>query len=94
MQTQVWASLIGVVLGGGMSDLAQLTTGSQAARSEDRRQALRLAEARRAERLSALREFIQLTQQGIRLAEATHLRPVGREESGGRFGHPTLGSVG
>lgn len=75
MQAQVWASLIGVMLGGGMSYLAQLTTGRQAARSEDRRQALQLAEARRAERLAALREFIQLTEQGIRLAEARYDAP-------------------
>ncbi|MEV0742796.1 hypothetical protein AB0I51_44350 [Streptomyces sp. NPDC050549] len=61
---QVWASSIGVVLCGGISYPAQLTTASQAARTEDKRQAVQLAEARRAERLEVLREFIQLTQQG------------------------------
>ncbi|MFE7441774.1 hypothetical protein ACFU7X_15120 [Streptomyces chartreusis] len=66
---QLWASLIGVVLGGGMSYLAQFTTARQAARTEDKRQATQLAEARRTERLDLIREFIQLTQQGIRLAE-------------------------
>ncbi|MFF3484243.1 hypothetical protein ACFYXC_13335 [Streptomyces sp. NPDC002701] len=66
---QLWASLIGVVLGGGMSYLAQFTTARQAARTEDKRQATQLAEARRAEQLDVIREFIQLTQQGIRLAE-------------------------
>ncbi|MER6569012.1 hypothetical protein ABT288_23225 [Streptomyces sp. NPDC001093] len=72
---QVWASLIGVVLGGAMSYLAQLTTARQAARSEDQRQAAQLAEARRAERLEVVREFIQLTQQGIRLAEERYGAP-------------------
>jgi hypothetical protein len=54
---QLWASLIGVVLGGGMSMsyLAQLTTVRQAARTEDKRQAGQLAEARRAERLDVRR---------------------------------------
>ncbi|KAA0929028.1 MULTISPECIES: hypothetical protein [Streptomyces] len=66
---QLWASLIGVVLGGGMSYLAQFTTARQAARTEDKRQATQLAEVRRVERLEVIREFIQLTQEGIRLAE-------------------------
>ncbi len=52
-----------------MSYLAQFTTARQAARTEDKRQATQLAEARRAERLDVIREFIRLTQQGIRLAE-------------------------
>ncbi len=78
---QVWASSIGVVLGGGISYLAQLTTASQAARTEDKRQAVQLAEARRTERLEVLREFIQLTQQGIRLAEERYEAP---EWSSGR----------
>lgn len=72
MQTQVWASLIGVVLGGGLSYLAQLTAGRQAARSEDRRQNRQLAEARRAERLAVLRDFIQIAQEAIRHAEARY----------------------
>ncbi|MFJ3672141.1 hypothetical protein ACIPSE_37365 [Streptomyces sp. NPDC090106] len=66
---QVWAPLLGVVVGGGLSYVAQVTTGRLTARAEDRRQALQLAEARRAERLALLREFIALTQEGIRLAE-------------------------
>ncbi|AOR29802.1 hypothetical protein BFF78_00690 [Streptomyces fodineus] len=72
---QVWASLIGVVLGGGMSYLAQLTTARQAARSEDQRQAAQLAEARSSERLQVLREFIQLAHQGICLAEERYGAP-------------------
>lgn len=78
---QLWASLIGVVLGGGMSYLAQLTTARQAARTEDKRQATQVAEARRAERLDTIREFIQLAQQGIRLAEE---RYEARDWSSGR----------
>ncbi|MEU9448725.1 hypothetical protein [Streptomyces sp. NPDC048277] len=72
---QLWASSIGVVLGGGISYLAQLTTARQAARTEDKRQATQLAETRRAERLDVIREFIQLTQQGIRLAEERYEAP-------------------
>jgi hypothetical protein len=72
MQTQVWASLIGVVLGGGLSYLAQLTAGRLAARSEDKRQNVQLAEARRIERLAALRDFIQITQEAVRHAEARY----------------------
>jgi hypothetical protein len=69
MQTQVWTSLLGVLLGGGLSYLAQLTAGRQASRGEDRRQASQLAAARRAERLVLLREFIGLAEDGIRIAE-------------------------
>jgi hypothetical protein len=69
MQTQVWASLIGVLLGGSLSYLAQLTASRQASRAEDRRQAGQLAAARRAERLGLLREYISLTEEGIRIAE-------------------------
>ncbi len=58
-----------------MSYLAQFTTARQAARTEDKRQATQLAEARRAERLDLIREFIQLTQQGIRLAEERYEAP-------------------
>jgi hypothetical protein len=68
METQVWTSLLGVALGGGFSYLAQLTAGRQTNRNEERRRATELAEARRAERLELLREFIGLTQRGIRLA--------------------------
>ena len=69
MQTQVWTSLLGVLLGGSLSYLAQLTAGRQASRSEDKRQASQLAEARRTERLGLLREFISIAEEGIRIAE-------------------------
>jgi hypothetical protein len=68
----VWvsvASMIGVVLGGGLSYLTQLTTQRQANRNEDKRQANELAEARRAEQLDLLRQFIQTAQRAERLAE-------------------------
>jgi hypothetical protein len=72
MQAQVWvpaASMIGVVLGGGLSYLTQLTTQRQANRNEDKRQTKALAEARRAEQLDLLRQFIQIAQRAERLAE-------------------------
>lgn len=72
MQAQIWASiasLIGVGLGGGLSYLAQLTTQRQAIRNEDRRQARELAEARRAEQLQLLREFVETAQRAERIAE-------------------------
>ncbi|MFE1291507.1 hypothetical protein [Streptomyces sp. NPDC058751] len=75
MQTQVWASLVGVVLGGGLSYLAQITAGRQAGRNEDRRRAAELAEARRVERLALLREFIDIGQQTARVAEERETAP-------------------
>src|SRR4051812_43721239 len=72
MQTQVWvslASMIGVVLGGGLSYLTQITTQRQTNRNEDKRQAKELAEARRAEQLDHVRQFIQTAQRAERLAE-------------------------
>ena len=78
MQAQVWASiasLIGVGLGGGLSYLAQLTTQRQAIRTEDRRQAKELAEARRAEQLQLLREFVETAQQAERTAEDRSTTP-------------------
>src|SRR3954462_8575197 len=72
MQAQVWvsvASMIGVVLGGGLSYLTQLTTQRQANRNEDLRQNKGLAGARRAEQLALLRQFIEISQRAERLAE-------------------------
>ncbi|MFI2202225.1 hypothetical protein ACH47Z_15910 [Streptomyces sp. NPDC020192] len=75
MQTQVWGSLIGVALGGILSYLAQLTTARQVSRAEDVRHAAQLGEARRAEQLSLVREFIGLAQEGIFLASARDSAP-------------------
>jgi hypothetical protein len=72
MQIQVWASilsLIGVVLGGGLSYLAQASVQRRTDRSDQRRQANERAEARRVERLELLRQFIRVAQQAERAAE-------------------------
>ena len=69
MQTQVWASLIGVALGGGLSYLAQSSAARLASRNEERRERTQLAETRRAERLELLRDFIRIAQEGQRVAE-------------------------
>ncbi|MFD8075652.1 hypothetical protein ACFV3E_23740 [Streptomyces sp. NPDC059718] len=54
---------------GRFSFLAQITAGRQAGRSEAMRREADVAEARRTERLELLREFTDLAQQAIRLAE-------------------------
>jgi hypothetical protein len=61
--------LIGVGLGGTPSYFSQLTTQRQTLRSEDRRQAKELAEARRREQMKLLREFIETAQRAERTAE-------------------------
>ncbi|WP_203989014.1 hypothetical protein [Sphaerisporangium rufum] len=71
----MWASLFGVVLGGLLSYLAQFTTVRVAGRNEERRQAAQRAEARRAERLELLREFVTIAQEGIRVAEERDQAP-------------------
>lgn len=69
MQIQEWTALGGVVLGGGLTYLTQFSTTRQAAKNEDRRQASQRSELRRTEQLQLLREFIEIAQQGIRVAE-------------------------
>lgn len=72
MQTQVWVSvfsLIGVVLGGGLSYLVQTSVQRRTERSDQRRQATERAEARRLEQLELLRQFIRVAQQAERAAE-------------------------
>lgn len=72
MQIQVWVSLlslIGVVLGGGLSYLAQASAQRRSDRSDQRRRADERAEARRVERLELLRQFIRVAQQAERAAE-------------------------
>ncbi|MGW4639183.1 hypothetical protein ACWEN6_11675 [Sphaerisporangium sp. NPDC004334] len=75
MEMQVWASLFGVILGGLLSYLAQFTTVRLAGRNEEKRQTAQRAEARRSERLELLREFIAITQAGIRIAEERDQAP-------------------
>ncbi|MDS0133874.1 MULTISPECIES: hypothetical protein [unclassified Amycolatopsis] len=70
--TQVWLavlSLIGVVLGGGLSYLVQTTVQRRNERSERRRLAAERVEKRREEQLDLLRQFIRVAQQAERAAE-------------------------
>src|SRR5262245_26699215 len=72
MQVQVWVSivsLLGVALGGGLSYLVQSSAQRRSERRDNRRRADELAEARRAERLELLREFIRFAQHAERAAE-------------------------
>jgi hypothetical protein len=72
VQIQVWVSILsltGVVLGGVLSYLAQAGVQRRADRSDLRRRADERAEARRAERLELLREFIRVAQRAERAAE-------------------------
>ncbi|WP_343447567.1 hypothetical protein [Micromonospora schwarzwaldensis] len=61
MAVEVWAavtSLGGVAIGGGLSYLVQHSTQRMAARTEERKQDLARAEARRAERLALVERFV------------------------------------
>ncbi|WP_206789349.1 hypothetical protein [Amycolatopsis sp. MtRt-6] len=72
MQTQVWLavlSLVGVVLGGGLSYLVQTTVQRRNERNERRRLAAERVEKRREEQLELLRQFIRVAQQAERAAE-------------------------
>lgn len=72
MQTQVWVavvSVVGVVLGGGLSYLVQASVQRRSDRIDQRRQANERAEARRAERLELVREFVRVAQRAERAAE-------------------------
>ncbi|MFI5835634.1 hypothetical protein ACIA5A_18345 [Micromonospora sp. NPDC051300] len=71
MAVEVWTavtSLGGVAIGGGLSYLVQHSTQRQAARTEQRRQALALAESRRAERLALLERFVGVAADAERCA--------------------------
>jgi hypothetical protein len=71
MATETWLSLTslgGVALGGGLSFLVQYTTQRAAERAAERRQALELSEARRAERLAHLQRFIEAAAEAERIA--------------------------
>ena len=59
----------GVMLGGGLSYLAQASVQSRSDRSDQRRQTNERAEARRVEQLELLRQFIRVAQQAERAAE-------------------------
>lgn len=71
MATEVWAplfSLVGVALGGGLTALSQRATQRSAERLEQGRQASATSEARRAERLQAIKDFIACAQDAERTA--------------------------
>ncbi|WP_422743403.1 hypothetical protein ACN27B_03030 [Micromonospora sp. WMMD754] len=61
-------SLSGVVLGGGFSWLVQSSTQRMSARTEQRRQDVARADARRAERLTCLERFVAVAADAERLA--------------------------
>ncbi|QLQ35591.1 hypothetical protein [Micromonospora robiginosa] len=61
-------SLGGVAIGGGLCYPVQHSTQRQAARTEQRRQALALAESRRAERLALLERFVGVAADAERCA--------------------------
>ncbi|SED80798.1 hypothetical protein SAMN04489727_9506 [Amycolatopsis tolypomycina] len=70
--TQVWLavlSLVGVVLGGGLSYLVQTTVQRRNERSERRRLVAERGDKRREEQLDLLRQFIRVAQQAERAAE-------------------------
>jgi membrane protein YqaA with SNARE-associated domain len=72
VQIQVWVaivSLIGVVLGGVLSYLVQVSVQRRADRGDQRRRAHEQAESRRVEQLELLREFIRVAQRAERAAE-------------------------
>lgn len=78
MQTQVWPailSLIGVLLGGGLSYLVQTSVQRRTERSDQRRLAAERAEARRLEQLELLREFVRVAQRAERAAEDRDTTP-------------------
>ncbi|MFG3141942.1 hypothetical protein ACGFZA_37700 [Streptomyces sp. NPDC048211] len=71
MTGEIWApvlSLVGVLLGGGLTAFAQRATQRSAERTERHRQVLAVAESRRAERLAVLKEFVACAQQAEQVA--------------------------
>lgn len=68
---EVWASifsLAGVALGGALTALSQRATQRSAERLEERRQAAATSEARRAEQMQAIKDFIACAQDAERAA--------------------------
>jgi hypothetical protein len=72
VEIQVWVSifsLVGVLLGGGISYLVQASTQSRTDRRERSLRADERAEARRVERVDLLRQFIRVAQRAEAAAE-------------------------
>jgi hypothetical protein len=67
------ASMAGVILGGGLTFITQRTTQRAAERSEERKRQAAVAEARRAEQIQILTDFIRLAHEAEGVAYA---RPV------------------
>ncbi|MFI8434003.1 hypothetical protein ACIGJO_09655 [Streptomyces sp. NPDC079020] len=71
MASEVWTSVLsltGVALGGGLTALSQRATQRSADRAEERRLRAATGEARRAEQLQAIKEFIACAQAAERAA--------------------------
>jgi hypothetical protein len=71
MAVEVWTALTslgGVAIGGGLSYLVQQATVRTAARTEQRKQDLALAESRRAERLALVERFVSVAAEAERCA--------------------------
>ncbi|AJF65982.1 hypothetical protein [Streptomyces vietnamensis] len=71
MALEVWTSVLsltGVALGGGLTALSQRATQRSAERSEERRRRAATEEARRAEQLQAIKDFIACAQEAERAA--------------------------
>ena len=67
------ASMVGVIVGGGLSFLTQRTTLRASERAEERKRLASVAEARRAEQIQALTEFIRFAHEAEGVA---HARPA------------------
>ncbi|MGD1217070.1 hypothetical protein AB9Q10_01405 [Streptomyces krungchingensis] len=74
------APLIGVVLGGLVSWLAQYSLGRASERAEARRSVRECAEARRSERLTHLVEFLSTVQEAERVAVDHYQHHLGDEQ--------------
>ncbi|MEU6841740.1 hypothetical protein ABZ930_07690 [Streptomyces sp. NPDC046716] len=85
MAAEVWAplfSLVGVVLGGGLTALSQRATQRSAERLDERRQITAGRASRRAEQLQAIKDFLACVQEAEGMA---YRRPEGwgEDEDGG-----------
>lgn len=84
MAAQVWApvlSLVGVLLGSGLTALAQHSTQRSVERLEKRRQITATTEARRAEYLAVVKDFLTCAQEAERAAYRRP-EPWGDDEEG------------
>ncbi|MEV1035520.1 hypothetical protein AB0J01_02440 [Streptomyces sp. NPDC050204] len=90
MAVDVWTSVLsltGVALGGGLTALSQRVTQRSAERAEERRLRTATGEARRAEQLHAIKEFIACAQEAERAA-------YNRPDAWGDDDHGWSGSAG